>query len=100
MVAVFFGILAWVLTQYTDSSVPLIDAFTTAIFFVGMLEMARKKLAHWLYWIVGDVISIPLYFYKGLTLTSFQYVVFLVLAIMGYVSWRNSLKESPQPVPA
>ncbi|RMG69256.1 MAG: nicotinamide riboside transporter PnuC [Bacteroidetes bacterium] len=87
----FFGVLAWVLTSYTDSTVPLIDAFTTSIFFVGMLEMARKKLEHWIYWIIGDIISVPLYFYKGLTLTSFQYLVFLGIAIAGYISWRKSL---------
>ncbi|MEL6676216.1 MAG: nicotinamide riboside transporter PnuC [Bacteroidota bacterium] len=92
MVAVFFGILAYVLVNFTDSPVPYTDAFTTAIFFVGMLEMARKKLENWVYWIIGDLISIPLYYYKGLTLSSFQFLIFLGLAIAGYLEWRKKIQ--------
>ncbi|MEL7531630.1 MAG: nicotinamide riboside transporter PnuC [Bacteroidota bacterium] len=85
------GVLYYVLLNFTDSTVPLIDSITTAIFFVGMWFMANKKIENWIYWIIGDVISIPLYFYKGLTLSSFQYIVFLILAIQGYLAWKNSL---------
>jgi nicotinamide mononucleotide transporter len=62
---------------------------TTSIFIVGMLSMALKKVENWLYWIVGDVISIPLYFYKGLVFTSLQFFIFLILAIMGYIEWKR-----------
>ena len=72
-----------------------VDTFTTAIFFVGMGLMARRKIEHWLFWIVGDIISIPLYFYKGLTLTSFQYIIFTLIAIYGYRSWKKFLDKSP-----
>ena len=72
-----------------------VDTFTTAIFFVGMGLMARRKIEHWLFWIVGDIISIPLYFYKGLTLTSFQYIIFTFIAIYGYRSWKKILDKSP-----
>ena len=72
-----------------------VDTFTTAIFFVGMGLMARRKIEHWLFWIVGDIISIPLYFYKGLTLTSFQYIIFTLIAIYGYRSWKKILDKSP-----
>jgi nicotinamide mononucleotide transporter len=72
-----------------------VDTFTTAIFFVGMGLMARRKIEHWLFWIVGDIISIPLYFYKGLTLTSFQYIIFTLIAIYGYRSWKKILNKSP-----
>ena len=72
-----------------------VDPFTTAIFFVGMGLMARRKIEHWLFWIVGDIISIPLYFYKGLTLTSFQYIIFTLIAIYGYRSWKKILDKSP-----
>ena len=71
------------------------DSFTTAIFFVGMWLMARRKIEHWIFWIVGDIISIPLYFYKGLTLTSFQYIIFTLIAIYGYRSWKKILDKSP-----
>tara|TARA_B100001063_G_scaffold246450_1_gene285720 strand:+ start:3149 stop:3787 length:639 start_codon:yes stop_codon:yes gene_type:complete len=72
-----------------------VDTLTTAIFFVGMGLMARRKIEHWLFWIVGDIISIPLYFYKGLTLTSFQYIIFTLIAIYGYRSWKKILDKSP-----
>ncbi len=91
---VFFLILQYVLRNYTDSTVPYWDSFTTAIFITGMGLMALKKIENWLYWIVGNVVSVPLYFHKDLVLTSFQYSVFLVLAVMGYLEWRNILKQS------
>jgi len=89
----FFVVLRYLLSNYTDSTVPNIDAATTAVFIVGMWLMALKKIENWVYWIIGDVISIPLYFYKGLVLTSFQFTVFLILAIMGYLEWRNKMHE-------
>ncbi len=88
-VAVSFVIISQVLVKYTDSTVPYIDAFTTAIFIVGMYFMAIKKVENWVYWIIGNVLSIPLYFYKGLAFTSFQYLVFLILAIKGLILWRK-----------
>ena len=72
-----------------------VDTLTTAIFFVGMGLMARRKIEHWLFWILGDIISIPLYFYKGLTLTSLQYVIFTLIAIYGYRSWKKILDKTP-----
>ena len=70
-----------------------IDTFTTALFFVGMWLMARRKIEHWIFWIIGDIISVPLYFYKGLTLTSLQYVIFTFIAIYGYRAWKQELKH-------
>jgi nicotinamide mononucleotide transporter len=89
-----FLLLYYVLDRWTDSNVPAIDAFTTAVFIVGMFLMARKKLENWLAWIVGDIISIPLYAYKGLVMSSFQFTVFLILAIAGYIEWRRTLKQA------
>ena len=89
---VFFAILSFVLLNYTDSDVPLWDSFTTSFFIIGMWLMARKKIEHWLAWIIGNSISIPLYFYKGLAFTSFQYLIFLILAVMGYIEWNRKLK--------
>lgn len=91
---VAFAVVYYVLLNFTSSTVPLIDSITTAIFFVGMWFMARKNIENWIYWIIGDLISVPLYLYKGLGLTSFQYVVFTGLAIAGYVSWRKKMSEN------
>lgn len=83
-----------ILVHYTDSNVPAIDAFTTAVFIVGMWLMAEKKVENWIYWIIGDIVSIPLYFYKGLVMTSFQYTVFLVLAVLGFIAWKKEAKHA------
>jgi nicotinamide mononucleotide transporter len=92
--AVSFMILLYILKNYTDSNVPVWDSLTTAIFIVGMWLMALKKIENWLYWIAGNLISIPLYASKGLLLTSFQFAVFLILAVAGYLEWRKKLMES------
>ena len=89
----FFFILWYVLTHYTDSTVPVWDSITTSIFLVGMWLMALKKIENWIFWIVGDLISIPLYFHKGLLLTSFQFTVFLAIAIAAYFAWRKKMNE-------
>ncbi|NQT76170.1 MAG: nicotinamide mononucleotide transporter [Bacteroidetes bacterium] len=94
MLVFFFVTLSYFLSNYTDSNVPLIDSLTSSIFIVAMWLMARKKIENWIYWIIGNVISIPLYFYKDLALTSVQFTVFLVLAILGYIEWRQKLRSS------
>ena len=71
-----------------------IDNITTAIFFVAMWLMARRKIESWIFWIIGDLITVPLYFYKGLTISSLQYIIFTVLAILGYISWKKILLKT------
>ena len=73
-----------------------VDNVTTAIFFVGMWLMAKRKVENWIFWIIADIISIPLYFYKGLTFTSLQYLIFTFIAIAGYYSWKKILNKSHQ----
>lgn len=76
--------------------VAYVDTITTATFFVGMWLMARRKIENWIFWIIGDVISVPLYFYKGFTFTSFQYLGFTVIAIFGYIAWKKHLNKNLQ----
>jgi nicotinamide mononucleotide transporter len=73
--------------------VAYVDTITTAIFFVGMWLMARRKVENWIFWIIGDLISIPLYFYKGFTFTSLQYFGFTIIAIFGYLAWKKNLNN-------
>jgi nicotinamide mononucleotide transporter len=73
-----------------------IDNITTAIFFVGMWLMAKRKIENWIFWIIADIISVPLYFYKGLTFSSLQYLIFTFIAIAGYYSWKKILNKSNQ----
>jgi len=73
-----------------------VDSITTAIFFIAMWLMARRKIESWTFWFIGDIITIPLYFYKGLTISSIQYLIFSILAILGYISWKKILSNSTQ----
>ena len=73
-----------------------VDNITTAIFFVAMWLMARRKIESWVFWIIGDLITVPLYFYKGLTISSIQYIIFLILAVLGYISWKKILDKNHQ----
>ena len=96
---IFIATLIFVYIVYTTfdkwtSWVAYADTFTTAIFFVGMWLMAKRKIENWLFWIVGDIISIPLYFYKGFTFTSFQYLGFTFIAIFGYYAWKKNLNKT------
>jgi len=68
-----------------------IDILTSGIFFVAMWFMANKKIESWIFWIIGDVITIPLYSYRGLGMLSMQYLIFTILAIQAYNQWKKSL---------
>ena len=68
-----------------------LDIFTTSLFLIGMWFMAKRKVENWLFWIVGDLICIPMMLYKGLGITSLQYLVFTIMAVMGYQKWRKTL---------
>ena len=74
---------------YWSTGIPYIDVFTTSIFIVAMWQMAMKKVENWIFWIIGDVISVPLYYYKDLHFTSIQFMVFLIIAVMGYFEWKR-----------
>ena len=77
-----------------DNWTAYVDNITTAIFFVAMWLMAKRKIESWIFWIIGDLITIPLYFYKGLTISSILYIIFTVLAILGYLSWKKILLKN------
>ena len=70
-----------------------VDAFTTALFFVGMWLMAKRKIENWIVWIIADIISVPLYFFKGLTVSSLQFIVFTIIAVLGYIEWKIFLQK-------
>ncbi|PWN69330.1 nicotinamide riboside transporter PnuC [Chryseobacterium phosphatilyticum] len=70
-----------------------LDIFTTSIFLVGMWFMAKQRIENWIFWIIGDLICIPMMIFKGLGITSVQYLVFTIMAILGYLNWKKSFKE-------
>ena len=69
-----------------------IDMFTSGLFFTGMWFMAIKKIENWTLWIIADLISIPLYGYRGLGILSLQFLIFTILAVMAYIEWNNIIK--------
>ncbi len=73
-----------------------VDIFTSGIFFTAMWYMANKKLENWTLWIFADIITVPLYAYRGWGMFSLQYLIFTVLAIQGYIAWKKHLNKSPQ----
>lgn len=75
-----------------------IDTLTTALFFAGMWLMAKKKLENWIIWIIADLISIPLYFYKGLIFSAFLFIIMTIIAIFGYYAWKKPSNNSLQTV--
>ncbi len=91
----FVVLVYWMYDKF-NTWTAYIDTLTTAIFFVGMWLMASKKIENWIFWILGDIISVPLYFFKGYTLTSIQYFIFLIIAYYGYIAWKKSLDKNPR----
>ena len=78
----------------TEIKIPnYIDMFTSGIFFTAMWLMANKKLESWMFWIIGDIITVPLYAYRGLGMLSLQYIIFTILAIQGYIEWKKHLSR-------
>ena len=90
----FFIILRIVLINYTDSIVPTWDALTTAIYIIAMWLLARKRIENWIGWIVGDTISIGLFAFERLYFSSFQFLVFTIIAILGFIEWRTKLLKN------
>ncbi len=70
-----------------------VDTFITGLFFIGMWLLAKRKIENWLYLIAGDIIAIPLFFYKGLIFSGFFYMGLTTVAVFGYLSWKRTLEQ-------
>ncbi len=84
--------LYWFLVTFTDSRVPIADSFTTALSFVGIWALARKYLEQWLIWIVVDIVTCILYFYKDIPFKASLYALYVVIAIAGYIKWKKNME--------
>lgn len=94
-----FFLLAWaatyyVLVAYTNSTVPLLDAFTNALSFVGLWALARKYVEQWLFWIAVDVVCCYLYVVKGIPFKAGLYGLYVVIAVLGYIKWKGLAKKA------
>jgi len=90
--AIIYFALSYLKKVFAPGAIPAADAFASASAYTGMLLMARKKVESWYWWIITNIASIPLYFIKGYVFTSFQFLVLLVMAFVGLVSWHKKAK--------
>ena len=101
IIGIIFAILTMLVTyavyRYFDYEIKTenyLDIFTSGIFFTAMWYMANKKIENWILWIFADLITVPLYAYRGLGMLSLQYLIFTILAIQGYLAWKKSLNKN------
>ena len=85
-------ILGYIFANYTNQANPYVDAFTTCYSLSATFMVTRKVLGNWLYWIVIDIVSIYLYSQRDYNLTAVQYGIFTILAVYGFIAWRNEYK--------
>ena len=91
--AALFIIIAFVLKNYTDSQIPFWDAFTTAASITATWMLAKKYIEHWIIWVLVDLVSSGLYVYKTLYFTVFLYLVYTVMAVVGYFQWKKTINS-------
>jgi nicotinamide mononucleotide transporter len=91
--AVVFAILWYLLHQFTDSPIPVGDAFTTSVGIVATWMLARRIIEHWIFWVIVNLVSVYLYYLRGLYPTMLLYFCYATLAIVGYYNWRKKGEE-------
>lgn len=91
--SIVYTVILYVLKNYTDSTVPYGDSFTTALSITATWMLARKYIEMWFLWIVVNLISLILYFYKGMHPMGLLYVVYFIMSFYGYFQWRKDLFE-------
>ena len=89
---ILFFIIGYVLNHYTDSDVAWWDSFTTALSITATWMLARKILEHWILWIIVDGVSVGLYIYKQLDITVVLFVVYTIMAVIGFYEWKKQWK--------
>lgn len=93
VLAALFGLLYWILADFTNSTVPGWDSFTTALSIVATWMLARKYIEQWLVWFVVDAVCVGLYIYKEIYFYAALYAVYTVIAILGYFKWLRLMRE-------
>lgn len=92
-IALATGVVGWIMDEYTTEAWPFVDSFTTVASVVTTFMVARKVLENWLYWIVIDAVSIVMYLDRGLRPTAVLFAAYVVLAVVGFFSWRRRYRE-------
>lgn len=89
-----YAFLYFMLTEFTDSDVPVLDAFVSSTAWAGMWLLAKRKLENWIWLNISNLVAIPLLYSKQLYLFSFLTLFLFVVAIFGYFDWKKELKKN------
>ena len=82
-----------ILRYFTDSNIWLLDGISTALSIVGMWMLAKKYYQQWIVWIIVEPIIIATALQAEMYATALLYVVYTVIAVMGYFKWKREAKE-------
>jgi len=99
-IVVLTAVSGYLLGEHSTAAWPYVDSFTTWASVITTYLVARKYLQNWLYWIVIDSVSVPLYIDRGLNLTALLFVAYVVIAVVGYFKWRDHFRNNGQVVAA
>jgi len=99
-IAILSLVSGYLLGEHSSAAWPYVDSFTTWASVITTYLVTRKYLENWLYWIVIDTVSIPLYIDRGLNLTALLFVAYVVIAVIGYFKWRDHFRANGQVVAA
>jgi len=89
---VIWAIIYFILISFTPSNVPIADSFTTALSVIGIVALSRKYLEQWFIWIVVDIVTSVLYFYKAIPFKASLYALYVIIAVFGYFKWRKMME--------
>lgn len=85
--------MGYLMKRYTDAALPYLDSATTVFSFAGMWLTARKKIENWYFWFIVDLLATGIYFYKELYFYALLYLIYIALAVSGYIVWKKDLEE-------
>lgn len=94
IIAVVWLVIYLLLVNFTNSTVPVADSFTTALSIIGIWALAHKYLEQWFIWIAVDVVTCSLYFFKDIPFKASLYALYVVIAVFGYLKWKKSVEPS------
>ena len=94
---VLTGLIGTYLSSIPEARMPYLDAAVTVFSVMNTVLMARKVIENWIYWIVIDTAAIALYLQTGYYVTIVMFIVYLVLAVYGYLSWKKLKQQAVEP---
>ena len=94
-----WALIWWLLTTFTDSTVPVADSFTTALSLVGIWALAHKYLEQWFVWIMVDVVTCWLYWQKDIPFKASLYALYVVIAVFGFFRWQRQMHAASSLMP-